>query len=274
MSHYTVAVFSKNGLDDVDLLLAPYYESITVEPYVSQTKEQLIQKEKERLQFVYTGPYARWQIDPKQYEERCNNQQHIEFLQNLPALMQQSDEQLYQSAIEEYEPDEIAADGGILSTYNPLSKWDWYEIGGRWIGMLILKENCTGWRGSPGLMTEPSIHYDSALAADVDFEAISEQDRGNMKPYKDFLRSGHYTAEYMLEKYPSEEEYLARQSLFYTYAVITPDGIWHAPGDMGWWGMSSESPDQEREWQFNYASRFIDPAVKNGWYITIVDCHI
>ena len=25
-------------------------------------------------------------------------------------------------------------DGSILSTYNPMSKWDWYEIGGRWRG--------------------------------------------------------------------------------------------------------------------------------------------
>ena len=29
-------------------------------------------------------------------------------------------------------------DINVLTTYNPQSKWDWYEIGGRWSGLLIL----------------------------------------------------------------------------------------------------------------------------------------
>ena len=36
--------------------------------------------------------------------------------------------------VEPYEED------GQMITYNPNSKWDWYSIGGRWDGFLILKE--------------------------------------------------------------------------------------------------------------------------------------
>ena len=32
--------------------------------------------------------------------------------------------------------DECKGLGTVLSTYNPASKWDWYEIGGRWEGEL------------------------------------------------------------------------------------------------------------------------------------------
>lgn len=53
--------------------------------------------------------------------------------------MKRSDEELYQEAIEGYEEDDLDEDGNLLSTCNPNSKWDWYEVGGRWHGMLLLK---------------------------------------------------------------------------------------------------------------------------------------
>ena len=61
---------------------------------------------------------------------------------------------------------------------------------------------------------------------------------------------------------------------FSTYAVVTPDGKWHAPGKMGWWGFASETPEDEWMWENNYYDRFIKPALENNWYLTIVDCHI
>jgi len=55
MSHYPVAVFTKNGLNEVDELLRPYDEAIVVEPYVALTKEQLIQRKKDTLICVLGG---------------------------------------------------------------------------------------------------------------------------------------------------------------------------------------------------------------------------
>lgn len=34
----------------------------------------------------------------------------------------------------------LDAEGNVLSTYNPKSKWDWWEVGGRWDGYLTLKD--------------------------------------------------------------------------------------------------------------------------------------
>ena len=51
-----------------------------------------------------------------------------------------SDEDFYHHEIVPYLKDGVVdKDGNIISTYNPDSKWDWYEIGGRWSGMLLIK---------------------------------------------------------------------------------------------------------------------------------------
>ena len=61
MSHFPIAVFTLNGINDIDDLLAPYAESIVVEPYVRYTKEQLIKREREFLQSVYRRlPHMRY----------------------------------------------------------------------------------------------------------------------------------------------------------------------------------------------------------------------
>jgi len=60
--------------------------------------------------------------------------------------------------------------------------------------------------------------------------------------------------------------------MFSTYAVLTPDGEWHEPGQMGWWGMSHASQEDEKLWDEAYEN-FLKEADPN-WTITIVDCHI
>jgi len=51
------------------------------------------------------------------------------------------------------------------------------------------------------------------------------------------------------------------------------DGEWIAPGDMGWFGMSSAELDDELEFQLKFKETFIDPLPDHA-LITVVDCHI
>lgn len=74
--------------------------------------------------------------------------------------------------------------------------------------------------------------------------------------------------------YPTEDAYIQDKTSFSTYAVITPDGEWHAKGEMGWFGLGTETPESKKEFLDNFKKKFIEPAIKNGWYLTIVDCHI
>lgn len=94
MSHFNVAVFHKTG-QSVDDLLAPYSELIKVEPYILFTRQEAIN-----------------------YVRECFRvDDHL------------SDDECWEMEAEGEETDD---DGNIYSTYNPKSKWDYYEVGGRW----------------------------------------------------------------------------------------------------------------------------------------------
>ena len=75
------------------------------------------------------------------------------------ALENNNDEVVYKEAISWYDEESIDETGGIKSTYNPKSKWDWYVEGGRWSGSLKLKEGGT---------------TDSAYAEEIDFSPSKE----------------------------------------------------------------------------------------------------
>lgn len=62
---------------------------------------------------------------------------------------------------------------------------------------------------------------------------------------------------------------------FCTYAVLLPDGSWYSPGEMGWWGMSSESEDEWNSWADGYVDAMKElKRLWPNWFVTLVDCHI
>ena len=64
------------------------------------------------------------------------------------------------------------------SAYNPNSKWDWYQLGGRWSGMLKLKEGADGEVGEPSFISEvrAEVGYaDQAFKRDIDFEGMRNE---------------------------------------------------------------------------------------------------
>ena len=256
--HFIVAVFTNDEGQSVDNLLSPYYEGLTVAPYVELTKAQLIQREKERTRLAFEGAYAEWNKDPAKYEAGHHNLTHIAFLKTIPERLKWTDEQLHKYAIDGRE-DRVSIDGDLLSTFNPNAMWDYYAVGGRWNNMLILKDN---------------TRCDSALVSKVDFNAIQRCDEADLVPYERAKKECYSKPEQMLERFTNEEDYIKQLTIFHTYAVITPDGQWHEPRIMGSLDTSSESAAEERKWRFSYYERFIKPAIEKGWWITIVDCHV
>lgn len=240
MSHFTVAVFTEPNGKTVEELLAPFDENIEMDRYVANTKEQLIEKgRKEIKEYATKGNYAEYLKDPSKYEEGCKNEAHLNYIKNVfPLKLKWTDEEIYQDQIKYYEEDEIGIEGEVYSTYNPNSEWDWYQIGGRWCGLLKLKDGAFGKTGERSWAT-----IDDDIAEDmVDMAKVRDIDWDSMND-------------------------------FTTYAVITPDGKWHSKGKMGWFGFSSESENDAELWKQTYKQNFIDTA-NPEWNITIVDCHI
>ena len=97
--HFSLAVFHYPD-EDIESLLDPFYEGKEVESHVIYTRQEAIN-------------YART------YFQRCKDA---------------SDEECWKFVAEEAE--EIDEAGNIYSTCNSDAKWDWYEIGGRWSGLL------------------------------------------------------------------------------------------------------------------------------------------
>lgn len=217
MSHYSVAVFTKPGGLDIEVLLEKYYEGMEVEPYILYSKD------------------------------------HPDYLENKKY----------------WDENMIDEEGNLLSTYNPKSKWDWYEIGGRFSDMIKLKNGeYVGEAKVKDIDFSPDLKtYNDAIR----FWEIAVEDaplmNGEEKPFI------YYKKEYYLERYKNKENYAKRCTEWGTYAVVTPDGVWHEPGQMGWWGISTASPEDEAGWDEHFYERFIETADPE-WTLTIVDCHI
>ena len=129
MSHYAVLVLHKED-QNIDTLLAPYNENLEVEPYLKLTFDEAIIKAKEI------------------YDDYHN------------------EKELIKNYAEDY--GYIVLDDGLYSTYNPNSKWDWYEIGGRFSKRLELTEEGRIYTASK-CEKEYNIDIDVDLREDSDF---------------------------------------------------------------------------------------------------------
>ena len=168
-----------------------------------------------------------------------------------------------------YRGRDVDEDGNILSTANPEARWDWWVVGGRWKNYLRVKGGQVD--SAPIKDVDFSLDqkaYEQALrfwSVVVDHEPISEDIEGE---YKDF-----WGPQYYVDTYGTKENYAKQCAQFSTWAVITPDGEWHECGQMGWFGLSSETKETRDDWYDNYYDRFIANIDPELW-ITIVDCHI
>ena len=151
--------------------------------------------------------------------------------------------------------------GNLYYLVNPNAKWDWYEIGGRWSGKLIVS----------------GVGVDSARIKDIDWDEMRsnniKQHKKWWKEFKDREKNGeHNFGDGRMKRFKDEDEYIRSGVNFKTFAVLKDDE-WFECGSMGWFGCSSASKDEEKDWNDKYWDRFIrdeDPET----FLTIVDCHI
>ena len=228
MSHFSLAVFHRKD-QSIDELLDQYDESRPIDPYVKFTRQEAID-------------YAR-----KYY-----------------GAEQMSDEDCWKMVSEGCITDD---DGNIYSTFNENSKWDWWEIGGRWEGSLNLngKKVDSGRVGDLDFRIDKK-EYDRYLRmwdVVVDHKPAEEGD--------DFIP--FYSENYYRACFGDRETFARLTSMFSTFAVLLPDGSWFEKGYLGSFGYSSETPEEARFWLESYKPRFLDTADPD-WILTVVDCHV
>lgn len=153
---------------------------------------------------------------------------------------------------------------------NPNKKWDWWQIGGRYSGLITTK---SGRRVDQCQIKESDFlpnpkAYDHAIRFwEVNVEGQDLRPDENKTDYFNFYKPEYYT-----ERYESKVAYAAHRAAFSTWAMITLDGQWHEQGEMGWFGLSDATSDSTKSFaeMFNEIIKTANPE----FYITIVDCHI
>lgn len=306
MSHYAVMVIRKQGNtrafeDDLEF----YNEDRGVAPYIYKTKEVLIQDGKTQIDNYKSHEWVAPLVEGmskadwiKLYEEKSGKTYDDEtmsgtwdYYNDIATLVKKqkdgtiTDDDYYQYAIKGYEDSEIDDQGNAISTYNPNSKWDWWVVGGRWSGELILKEEARE-------KYDGQTTVDEAQVKDIDWGKmnsitpeeeerlrkfwkyyVKEEFTGTREELKEEIGFVFYSREYYLNRYKTEDNYIDQVKKWTTRAVLNDKGQWAEVGSMGWFGCSDETDDSANEWTNKFKERFIDPLDPDD-VITIIDCHI
>ena len=96
MSHFVVMVIG----DDAEKQLEKYDESLELPPYIKHTKDELVALKRKEIEDYRNTVYAKYLENKELYKQGCENERHIEYLENeFPQKLHWSDEQVYQDAI-------------------------------------------------------------------------------------------------------------------------------------------------------------------------------
>lgn len=233
ISHYSVAVFSKTGTnEEYERLLAPF----------SETDDR----------------YKTWHIvKPEDVEDL--RKQYLKLKNKYPKY----DWHHFVKGQGYYE------EGGVLGYYaNDDAKWDYYTLGAR----------SDEYEVKPGVKNPEKISdYQISTPAD----ATQEQKDEIALEYRRMLGEDPwpnnempafcYKQEYVRKRWPTLETYMTEQLTDSPYAFLTPDGVWHAPGNVGWFAYSNDTVESYAQYLKDWLA-YIN--AHPDMYVSFVDCHI
>lgn len=295
MSHFSVLVIRTKDSNELEEDMSRYDENLEVEPYIYKTKEELIEAGKARVDADQNQDEYK-DLKTLSKEDWISKHDHYplgDYYNYWKGKATIIDKHLAGTATDDdyhdyviSPTDQVDEDGNLLTTYNPDSKWDWYSEGGRWGGELAIKESSQD-------EYDGAERVDRAYAGDIDWAKMNSIEPEQLERYKRFWK--YYveeepypgtpeerkeefrfimgSPEYFKNRYKTVEGYIKSRSTWYTFAVVDAEGNWHEPGTMGWFGCSSASDEEERDWEREFTERFIDPLPDDAELI-VLDCHI
>ena len=177
---------------------------------------------------------------------------------------------------------------GDETTYNPNSKWDWYEIGGRWDNYLIVdRNNDDVYNKGVEVKGHPELKkVNGAKIKDIKFDLINgsrekairewelfvEEQEPQTPEEEDLVKWNMYIPQYYIDQYGTKEEYVRQSTMFSTWAFLNEQG-WCEQGYMGWWAMDDATKDSRIEY-IDKLNEYIKSPEHQDEYLFIVDCHI
>lgn len=145
--------------------------------------------------------------------------------------------------------------------HNPQAKWDWYILNGREYMYDVPVEE----RAVNGYYKKSQIRW---------FEPTDASEEELRDDWKTLSTEGGMimSAEYFLGKYGTEEQYIKEMMApEIPYAFISPDGVWHAPGNVGWFAFSDDTAESRNQFYQEWNDFLLNAP---DCYVSLVDCHI
>lgn len=244
MSHFTVLVVDTKNEKSVDEWMEPFYEGL----------------EKDRISDCSVQDTLKYLKDhnvdfPYDYVNETNLEEYLAVVKN-----------------EGFDISEHDNEGNLYYFGNKDAKWDWYEIGGRWSGML---KKLDGTRCDECEVKDLDLSLDTRAYNEakrfwevvVDKQPLTDVERPS-----DFFTM--FKPEYYTEMYGDRDAFAKNQASFSTFAMLL-DGEWYEQGEMGWFAMSDTTKESLEK--FN---DFLDKTLRElkqthpHTTVTLVDCHI
>lgn len=257
--HFTTLVIG----DNIHEQLADFDEHNTVKVVVS--KDEIVLRAKNELDIPKKEYYA-YIANPKEFLKRNYSQEHLELITKVyKEKLTWNYDQLHQNYIRYYEADNINPDGSVNEYYSPNGRYDWYEVGGRWSGMLLLKPGAeSGTRWPRGVYisdyNEKQDGYDSALVKDIDFNRMEEENKKRIREENKELK----------EEGKKQIIIKPRHYKFYTQAIVK---------DKEWLELNNNYLDSNEEnileiEEWVKKTENIIKSLPEDTRLTIVDCHV
>lgn len=244
MSHFTVLVVDTNNEKSVDEWMEPFYEGL----------------EKDRISDWGVQDTLKYLKDhnvdfPYDYVNETNLEEYLAVVKN-----------------EGFDISEHDNEGNLYYFGNKDAKWDWYQIGGRWSGML---KKLDGTRCDECEVKDLDLSLDTELynKAKRFWEVVvDKQPLTDVERPSDFFTM--YKPEYYTEMYSDRDNFAKSQASFSTLAMLL-DGEWHEQGKMGWFGMSDTTSNSLKEYT-KFFNKTLEELKKTHPHatVTLVDCHI
>lgn len=154
--------------------------------------------------------------------------------------------------------------GKVETTYNPKSKWDFYQLGGRWTGAMVPEYDP---KTDPDNIETCSMCNGTGLRMD---DLGIEHRKKNPEYTCNGCEGEGKSVKFQLKKFRGDilPTIMVPQD-FRCFAIVTPDGEWHEKGKMGWFAVVSDEDEGWRE-----KSNAIINDFRKTTVAVIVDCHI
>jgi len=158
-----------------------------------------------------------------------------------------------------------AGTGVVTSIYNPKSKWDFYQIGGRYTGRLMDGYNP---EKDPENWEMCFLCHGTGLRDDE--MGVKEREKDPNYKCNGCVKGKALKHASQWKKFSGDVlPLMTVKPNVIPFAIVTPDGQWHEKGKMGWWAMVS---DEDDDWD-KKAKEILDKHRENTVAIA-VDCHI